>query len=396
MKKIFFYPAALLLILLFLPACTNKNKQPLEKLSAGEIFEKFKKNVVLVKNKSFYKVTFEDNTTAYFTQVFSDDDDSAYSDLTFDENEAKQKAGYTYGTGFIINKKGVIATNLHVVAPSERLIAEVNFKKSIIFSLQDDRDNTLKKLAVKVASLRKYHPEDSAFINTAIPANLLSTMPPVKDDEIDGNFAAASLVLDTANNEVDSLVTHDKLVEDLANKDFKVTIETVDLSISLDGSTGNDVEYPCHILSLSTDKHIDLSIIQTNDEVMPLGVTEVIDVMGDGDEYGNAITSNDTLKVSTPLYLIGYNYGPEIANTTDGRKVQLTKGEVTQENDKYRVLYSIPALPGSSGSPVFNSYGKVVAIHYCGLQNNNSFNYGILSYYLRDMMNSSRNLEFPL
>jgi len=384
----------------FLQTCQQKNRQPLQRLSASEIFDKFRKNVVLVKNKSFYKVTFDDNSAAYFNQVFGDDEEGEgpYAELTFSADEARKKASYAYGTGFIIDKKGIIATNLHVVAPSEQVIADVDYKKAIITSLQYDREQTLNQLALKVAGLHKYHPEDSVYINTAVPANLLSTMPPVKETELDQQEDFAKTPVDTLNLQVDSLVAHDKLVEDLANKNFKVTVETVDLSITLDGSTGNDTEYPCHIFSLTTDKHVDIALIQTNDAALPMGVTNIIDVAGStGEEdYGNTINQGDTLKVTTPLYLIGYNYGPSIAKTTDGIKVQLTKGEVTQENDKYRVLYSVPALPGSSGSPVFNNYGKVVAIHYCGLRNNSSFNYGILSYYLRDMVNASQNFEFPL
>ncbi len=377
MKRIF-VGLLMCFVVVVLQTCTQKNRQPLQRLSASEIFEKFRKNVVLVKNKSFYKVTFEDNTTAYFSQVFGDNDegDGPYTELTFSADEARQRASYAYGTGFIIDKKGIIATNLHVVAPSEQVIADVDYKKAIITSLQYDREQTLHRLAIKVAGLRKYHPEDSVYVNNAVPTNLLTTMPPVTETELDEEDDFTKLPVDTLNLQVDSLVTHDKLVEDLANKNFKVTVETVDLSITLDGSTGNDTEYPCHIYSLTTDKHIDIALIQTNDAALPMGVTNIVDVAGStGEEdYGNTINQGDTLKVTTPLYLIGYNYGPSVAKTTVGIKVQLTKGEVTQENDKYRVLYSVPALPGSSGSPVFNNYGKVVAIHYCGLRNNSSFN----------------------
>jgi V8-like Glu-specific endopeptidase len=46
------------------------------------------------------------------------------------------------------------------------------------------------------------------------------------------------------------------------------------------------------------------------------------------------------------------------------------------------VLYSIPSLPGSSGSPIFGESGELVAINYAGINNTQSFNYGILSKHL--------------
>jgi hypothetical protein len=193
-------------------------------------------------------------------------------------------------------------------------------------------------------------------------------------------------------------VAYYRFAENLASHDFTVTVITVELSIALENATGNAEEYPCHVFSLSREKHIDLSLIQTNDLKLPDGVTGNIDLSGDIDapSYTQTITNKDTLKVGTPLYLIGYNYGPTIANTTSGTKAQLTKGEVTQENDKYRVLYSIPALPGSSGSPVFNDYGQIVAIHYSGFTHNENFNYGILSFYLKEFIDATPNSFFPL
>jgi hypothetical protein len=395
MNRIILY-STIAIVLFFAQACKDQRKQPLERLSASQIFEKFRKNVVLIKNKSYYQITFDDGTKAWFNEVYDGGINNFYADLSFDENKVKGRAEYDYGTGFFIDPRGIIATNLHVVAPSKRVIADLDYKNSIIAGLHNESGNAARDMADEVAYIKKFRPQDSAFVRDSIPADITSAMPDVDDGDTDDEEAKTPT--DSLNRRIDSFVAYYRFAENLASHDFTVTVITVELSIALENATGNAEEYPCHVFSLSREKHIDLSLIQTNDLKLPDGVTGNIDLSGDIDapSYTQTITNKDTLKVGTPLYLIGYNYGPTIANTTSGTKAQLTKGEVTQENDKYRVLYSIPALPGSSGSPVFNDYGQIVAIHYSGFTHNENFNYGILSFYLKEFIDATPNSFFPL
>ena len=50
-------------------------------------------------------------------------------------------------------------------------------------------------------------------------------------------------------------------------------------------------------------------------------------------------------------------------------------------------LYSIPSLPGSSGSPVVNQKGELIAINFAGINSTQNFNYGIKVKYLRELIN---------
>ena len=85
------------------------------------------------------------------------------------------------------------------------------------------------------------------------------------------------------------------------------------------------------------------------------------------------------------LYLTGFNRGPTLAQTKDGIKAQFNMGTVSQRASD-QIMYSIPALPGSSGSAVVNHKGQLVAINYAGVSTTQSFNYGIRVKYLKSLM----------
>jgi V8-like Glu-specific endopeptidase len=81
-----------------------------------------------------------------------------------------------------------------------------------------------------------------------------------------------------------------------------------------------------------------------------------------------------------------FNLGPTLAITEDGTKSQFNSGAISQKTGD-RIMYSIPALPGSSGSPVVNMKGELVAINYAGLNGTQNFNYGIRVKYLKALIN---------
>jgi S1-C subfamily serine protease len=89
---------------------------------------------------------------------------------------------------------------------------------------------------------------------------------------------------------------------------------------------------------------------------------------------------------NSQLYMESFNLGPTLAITSEGIKSQFNRGTISQKTSD-RLMYSIPTLPGSSGSPVVNRQGQVVAINYAGLNSTQNFNYGIRVKYLRELIN---------
>ena len=55
----------------------------------------------------------------------------------------------------------------------------------------------------------------------------------------------------------------------------------------------------------------------------------------------------------------------------------MTSGKLTQLPDGQRLLYSIPTVQGSSGSPVVDEFGNLVGVNFAKLSGTDSFNFGI-------------------
>ena len=91
----------------------------------------------------------------------------------------------------------------------------------------------------------------------------------------------------------------------------------------------------------------------------------------------NADKDDGQLKIDQQLYMIGYNAGLILGTTKQGIKVQMTSGKLTQLPDGQRLLYSIPAVQGSSGSPVIDAYGNLVGVNFAKLNGTDNFNFGI-------------------
>lgn len=144
--------------------------------------------------------------------------------------------------------------------------------------------------------------------------------------------------------------------------------------IAYDGSSvksWNDfMKQPCEMLCVSQDAGSDLALLQLKTKQTPAD-RYIFEIDPDGGNNGAS------LEINQQVYMIGYNQGITLAQTSNGINAQFTSGTVTQQPDGNRVLYSIPAMQGSSGSPVVDDRGRLVAVNFASLRGSDNFNFGV-------------------
>ncbi|MDR2650881.1 MAG: serine protease, partial [Prevotellaceae bacterium] len=96
----------LLSIILFF-GCNQKPKP-------AELYEKYRSSVVLILNSYYFKTSFDNGLSVYYTT------NNGELSISLDEEEIADNADMIFGTGFFISDKGEIATNRHVIYPDKK------------------------------------------------------------------------------------------------------------------------------------------------------------------------------------------------------------------------------------------------------------------------------------
>lgn len=343
------------LIALFIFVLTGCKKNPLD------IFNEQKSGVVLICNQYYYDLTLASGEHLYFSGL---DEKGQFVNLTSNLANIRRQPGVLNGTGFFIDNSGNILTNRHVVAPAVDKVTVKNNINNIIQNYTKYIQALQDSMSQRYAALQQYAQQN---IYQDYYGNTRTNL---SNEEI---FAL--------QQEVETLKAQYEQAENLKNSvwnnilsdNFSIRLHS-QFGIAYDGDNINSwddfMKRPCSLLRVSEDAHSDLALLQLNSKQTPDG-HYVFTVDND------LATDDKQLEINQSVFMIGYNYGMALAKTDNGIRAQFTSGTVTQQPDGKRVTYSIPSMPGSSGSPVVDDYGRLVAVNFAKSNGSDNFNFGV-------------------
>lgn len=338
--------------------------------TSDELYSECSSGVVLVVNQYYHKITLPTGKVWYFSDF---DEDGDLEDWTMDQEEILKNRKLITGTGFFISDKGVILTNNHVANPQ---IAVKDAKNSVrrVFSAMDEiLKAAMQELSDQFDELEKSK-SDCVQYNPYLEEYYVNEE---KLNEIKTEQAQLKEQYEELKQNKEQLKTMD--LSDLS-------VETIcDLGIAYNDTyvTKTSDLVPCVVVKVSDKENVDLATLQLKNKQTPdnkyiFAVNETQEESF-SDKVKNLFSDNDQqeLKTGQKLFMIGYNAGFTLSNTQQGIKAQITNGTISQMPDEDKMMYTIPSLPGSSGSPVLNEYGQLVAVNFAGIRETQNFNYGI-------------------
>lgn len=367
----------LLLTISFITACTSKPPTP------EEMYKEESSGVVMVLNKFYYSATMPNGEHLYFTGI---DGNGSLIGLTDDINEIKRNSGYLTGTAFFVDDKGSLLTNRHVASPT---IDEAQVKQclmNIIRFIKSLYEGRMNELMVQYNTLEEQK-------SNCVTVDFWG------DTQVD-----QTQLTQIENQQYQLKLQYDELLRNREMINEQANLSSISIrSICQLGIAYNDsyvtseadfiVNNPCNILRVSQDKDSDLALIQLRNGQTP----QKCHVFAVNQSKANSglfkklferkkTASPTNLKIDQTLYMIGFNAGLDLANTRKGIKVQMTSGRITQMPDGNRLLYSIPTMQGSSGSPVVDEWGNLVGVNFAKLNGSDNFNFGIPLQKVRSFM----------
>ena len=348
-----------------------------EQKTPEQLFEERASGVVVILNEFYYELRLPNGNKVYFTGIDSDGD---LENFTPDEEQIKKNRQIMTGTGFFVDNKGTIMTNRHVAQPQldktqakAAYIELIKSAKSLIALGLSQMQEQYADLERQKEKSYVYDPYSGDAYYDLDRMNSIDQ----KKAEIEEAYEELNETYEGLNGLTDPASLKISVVSQLgiAYNDTYVT--------SRDDFFRNNA---CVVARMSSKEDVDLALIQLKNKTTPSNAY-VFDILGKDDGAESIVEqaknlfsgkNNDKdLKINQDLYMIGYNAGLALGTTRQGIKVQMTTGKLTQLPDGQRLLYSIPTVQGSSGSPIIDAYGNFVGVNFAKLNGSDNFNFGI-------------------
>lgn len=332
-------------------------------MTKSAIDNKYRSGVVLILNQYYYTLTL-----AGLDFYFAGDSNGNIIEFGTGPEYFEKCLITTTGTGFFISNDGKIATNRHVASRTVTDKDAIKWTKTILNSaslyleMQNDTCELVKKYCIDKIDKAT---DDTERVKYVLMYNQ-------SEEKIrENNETLRSLkYMDPQDADIEY---HSKLYV-AYNGTFVKTIEDF---------------YKCSLRKVSDAEDIDLAIIQLNSKETPsnayifqVPAKNMLEHYSFG-EYLIRLFGNDK---NEDLYMIGFNRGFALGITEEGLYSQCTRGSLSQTETK-RIQYDISTEPGSSGSPVLNRRGQLVAINFAGLSGTQGFNWGVKEQFLYELMN---------
>ncbi len=334
--------------------------------------------VVMVLNSYYYELTLPNGEQFYFKGL---DEDGDLEGFTADREEAEKNPAVATGTGFFVGSDGAILTNRHVAEP---MLDNVQAKEGMRRIL--DALKSLAELAVINMSAEYSQLEDSKLDCISYYYDYWGDLTYSVDEEQLSQINRQQTELESEISDANDFIN---AVNSNSNPEgYRIRVVSR-LGIAYNDTYVSGVDdflqkNPCVVVRTASEADTDLALISLKNKHTPEGKHVFTLLADDGGNWQSKLArlfdgddDEPHTGVGSSLHMIGYNAGPAIAATRQGIKAQITSGRVTQASDGERLLYDLAAMQGSSGSPVVDDYGNLVAVNFAKTNGSDNFNLGI-------------------